>query len=90
MNFVLRSSVSPTYEFDNLSERQVHVGSGECKNRNGDRSQVAAPGQGSNAAFVFSLPAKGAHAVRRRAGRYVRWIPGQSDTQSGNLCWWNL
>ena len=56
MNFVLRSSVSPTYEFDNLSERQVHVGSGECKNRSGDGSSVAAPGQGSNAAFVFRFP----------------------------------
>jgi len=28
MDFVLRSSVNPAYEFDNLFEKQVHVGSG--------------------------------------------------------------
>jgi len=35
--------VNPAYEFDNLSEKQVHVGSGKYKNRSGDGSTVAAP-----------------------------------------------
>jgi len=44
MNFVLRSSVNPAYEFDNLSEKQVHVGSGGRKTAAAARFPVAAPG----------------------------------------------
>jgi len=69
--------VNPAYEFDNLSEKQVHVGSGKCKNRSGDGFPVAAPRPATQTAWrcawygqvptlhrFFVLPAEGAHAVR--------------------------
>lgn len=79
MNLVLRSSVNPTYEFDNLSEKQVHVGSGRCKKTAAaTKVPVAAPRPGAQPMktwlrdadrvptlhWFFVLPAKEAHAVR--------------------------
>ena len=86
MNFVLSSSVNPAYKFDNLSEKQVHVGSGGVQKTAAATASGRGARKGSDAASVFSLPAKGAYAVRSSVDRYVRWMPGQSVTPSGNLC----
>jgi len=103
MNFVLRSSVNPAYEFDNLSEKQVHVGSGQCRKpqrRPGFRSRRPVRQHGRTRTVRGDGRVPTLHRFFYAAGQgSVRgpvrlpatgWEPGQSGTWIGNLCWWNL
>ena len=85
--------MNPAYEFDNLSEKQVHVGSGKCKNRSGDgRSCRGAPSgnanrlavrgvrTGSDAASVFRASRRGGARgpVTAPAGQVNAWSVGNA------------
>ena len=71
--------MNPAYEFDNLSEKQVHVGSGECKTA----AAARVPGRGAQSGNT-------AVRVRCEDGRFRRCIgflrcPSRERTRPGQV-----